>query len=194
MKTPLLFALLAILFLLALWAILPPTNSGDIKKHVENEAILKHELKRLYFENKTLKSRDSLRAIAYQKAQDSVKILAQKAGKIRVVYLDARTATETRLDSTNLYREVMTARELIDAQESHINGLLELNAKADDLLALRLQIIENQDSTILTLKTRFDNMVEMKDKELKQERRKGNKKFFKGAALGGIVVGILVII
>ena len=194
MKTPLLFALLAILFLLALWAILPPTNSGDIKKHVENEAILKHELKRLYFENKTLKSRHSLRAIAYQKSQDSVKILAQKAGKIRVVYRDARTATETRPDSTNLYREVMAGRELIDAQESHINGLLELNAKADSLLGLRLQRIQNQDSTILTLNERFDNMVEMKDKEIKQERKKGNRKFFKGAALGAISVVVLVLI
>lgn len=194
MKTPLIFAITAIIICIVFWFIWPPDREIELRKHVETEAILKHELKRLHFENRKLKSRDSVRSIAYAKVQDSVKILSEKTAKVRIVYRDARAATETRLDSTNLYNEVIAGRELIDAQESHINGLLDLVHKGDELIASKMEIIKNQDIQLVNWEARYNNMVSQKDKEIKRERKRGNKKFIKGVGMGAAIVVLLVLV
>lgn len=172
----------------------PVDRSSELKQHIETEAILKHELKRLHFENKTLKSRDSVRSLAYSKSQDSVKVLSELVKRPKIIYREARERTDSNPDSINLRAEVMAGRILIDAQESHINGLLDLVAKGDSLIASKMEIIKNQEEQLMKWPERYDNMVAQKDKEIKQEKKKGNKKLGKGLIIGailGLVLGIL---
>lgn len=194
MKRPIIFALCAIILLVVLWFMWPQDRSAELKKHVETEAILKHELKRLHFENRKLKSRDSVRSIAYSKVQDSVKELSKLAQKPRIVYKEARESTDQNPDSANLRAEVMAGREIIDAQESHINGLLTLSQKADELITSKMEIIKNQEEQLMKWPERYENMVSQKDKEIKHERKRGNKKFIKGVGLGAAIVVILVLV
>lgn len=188
------FVILLAVVLLIFWIFSPPSNSGNITKAQETEILLKSQIKRQSFEIKTLKSRDSVRSIAYQKLQDSVKKIAEPVEVIKVVYKKAVEATDLRPDSTNLLNEVTVGRKLIAAQSAHINALLTLNLEADKLIASKVAIICSQDTQIKLLTKRFDNMVAQKDEQIKQERKKGNRKFLRGVGLGTAIVAVLVII
>ena len=187
----LIYGVLLILLILLLGQMLPQSSTSVLQ---DNEVLYKTQIKARDLEIKQLKSQDKIVAIRYQRAKDSVKILSEKADEVRVVYREARRATETRLDSTNLYNEVISARLLIDAQESNINGLLTLVSKSDSLLDVRLRTIKVQDVQLIEWEDRFHNMIDIKDEEVKFEKKKGNRKFFKGLIGGGAIVALLVLL
>ena len=177
----LVYGILVIVVILLLGKILPP--SGTTVLH-DNEVMYKNKIKAQDLEIKQLKDKDKLIEIRYQRAKDSVKILSEKSAEVRVVYRDARRATETRLDSTNLHREVLSARLLIDAQEAHINGLLGLVSKSDSLLDVRLSRIKVQDIQLVDWEGRYNNIITLKDAEINAEIKRGRKKFWRGFFLG----------
>jgi hypothetical protein len=184
-----------IIIVLVLFGIFsPPSRSGDVTVYQEREILLKNEIKRKAIEIRTLKSRDSVRSISYQKLQDFVKKMDEPVEVIRVVYKKATRATDLSPDSTNLLNEVRTSRKLIVAQEAHINALLGLNSEADKLISSKVGIIQAQEGSIQALSERFDNMVASKDLEIKKERKRGNRKFLRGIGIGAAIVAVLVII
>ena len=187
----LIYGVLLILLILLLGQMLPQSSSSVLQ---DNEVLYKTQIKARDLEIKQLKSQDKIVAIRYQRAKDSVKILSEKTAEVRVVYREARRATETRLDSTNLYNEVIQSRLLIDAQESNINGLLTLVSKSDSLLDVRLSTIKVQDVQLLEWEDRFHNIIDIKDAEIKAEIKRGRKKFFKGLIGGGAIVALLVLL
>lgn len=193
MKQPLIYAILAILFLGLLWIILPQTNSGDLKEYARKELILKDSLKRLVWENKTLKSRDSVNAVIVEIQRDSVAILKKSSQRKRVVYLQARTATDIRPDSTNLALEVKESRIYIDTLKTEINALDELVVKLDIRIASQKGIIDNQGIQLITWETRFKNLEELRDIQVAKERRRGNGKFLKGLGIGVAIMAILAL-
>lgn len=190
--------LIGIGFLIALLivagSLLPPSRSGDVTEYQEREILLKSQIKRQAMEIRVLKSRDSVREVAYHKLRDSVKTIGNSTEVIKVVYREATRATDLRPDSLNLLNEVRIGRKLITSQEAHINALLALNSEADKLLASKNEIIAAQEIQMVDWEARFNNMVAQKDDEIKQERKRGNKKFFKGVGLGGAIVLVLVIL
>lgn len=184
MKTPLLLALLAVILFIVLWQVWPVDLSGELKERGEKELILTKKLDSL---NEALnfvsKAHENLTA-KYTERGDSVKQLQEKAGKTRIIYREAREATETDSTAENVAAELRAARVLIDDQESHINGLLALNSAADSLLSVRLEIISNQSEQIQVLSERLSNTVEMMNAKVDQEHKKGNRKFWRGFGFG----------
>ena len=187
----LVYGILVIVVILLMGRILPQSSTTVLH---DNEVMYKNKIKVQDLEIKRLKDKDKLIEIRYQRAKDSVKILSEKSAEIRVVYRDARRATETHLDSTNLHREVLSARLLIDAQEAHINGLLGVVSKSDSLLDVRLSIIKVQDIQLVDWEGRYNNIITLKDAEIKAEIKRGRKKFFKGLLGGGAIVALLVLL
>lgn len=183
---------IVIALLLAVSVLFPPSRSGDVTEYQEREILYKHQIQRQAREIKVMKSRDSVREVAYRKMQDSVKTIGKTKEVIKVVYREATRATDLRPDSLNLLNEVNISRKIITSQEAHINALLALNSEADKLLASKNQIIAAQEMQIVDWEARFNNMVAQKDEEIKQERKKGNKKLLKGAVIGGLIVLLIV--
>lgn len=188
----LVYGLLLIVLLVFLGRIMPPSDSGSIKEHEAKEAVLRHEIYKRNLTIKDLKNRDAEKTKIYERHRDSLIALVRKPRNAE--YVKAVEATDANPDSVNLANEVKISRKIIHEQESHINALLDLNLKADSLLNLRKQIIEAQDLQIADWEDRFNNMVAQKDQELKEERKRGRKRFLKGMAVGGLVTLVLVVI
>lgn len=154
-------------------------------EHINNEreSLIKLRV-RLQSENESLR--------------DSVQQAQQKARKTRIVYVEARAATDSLPDSLNLAREVRAARELISDQEGHIKALLELQQSSDSLLHMRLREIRFYEKEVVAWQDRFDNLKAQKDEEIKQirkeERKKGRRAFLKGLGVGAGAVVLLVIL
>lgn len=185
----LVYGLLLIVTLVFLGHFMPPSDSGSIKEHEAREAVLRHEIRKRDLTIKDLKSRDQQKTKIYERHRDSLISLVRKPRNAE--YVKAVEATDAKPDSVNLANEVKISRRIIHEQESHINALLDLNMEADSLLHLRLSIIKVQDAQIADWEERFENMVSQKDAEIKAEKRRGRKKFFKGVAIG-VIVAILV--
>lgn len=185
-------AVLILIGVILLFFLLPPTNTGRITEYQEREILLKNQIQRQGVQIKRLKSRDSVMSVHYRSLQDSTKVIRDTVQVIKIVYKKAVEATDLRPDSTNLLKEVNISRKLITSQEAHINALLALNLEADKLITSKVAIIGTQDTQIELLVKRFDNMVAQKDGEIKQERRRGNKKLLKGAVIGGLIVLLIV--
>jgi hypothetical protein len=181
-----------IVILVFLGRIMPPTNNGSIKEHEAKEAVLRNEIVKRDKVIISMKAKDAENTKAYEKERDSLIALVRKPRNAE--YVKAVEATDANPDSVNLANEVKISRKIIHEQESHINALLDLNLKADSLLNLRKQIIEAQDLQIADWEDRFNNMVAQKDQELKEERKRGRKRFLKGMAVGGLVTLVLVVI
>lgn len=180
-------AVLILIGVILLFFLLPPTNTGRITEYQEREILLKNQIQRQGLQIKTLKSRDSVMSVHYRSVQDSTKVIRDTVQVIKIVYKKAVEATDLRPDSTNLLNEVFLSRKLITSQEAHINALLVLNSEADKLISAKVAIIGTQDMQIETLNKRFDNIITVKDAEIKEEKRRGNKKFIKGAIIGAII-------
>ena len=180
--------------LLVLGIFFPPTNGGNITEEREKVIILQERIKVAEGQIKALKKQGYLDSIGYAKSREMANSASNTVEVIKVVYRDAVQATDLRPDSTNLLNEVQVSRKIIVAQTAHINAMLDLNAKADKLIASQVEIIKGQDNQITLLSEQLDNMVALNKAELKQERRKGNRKFFKGMGLGGAIVLVLVIL
>ena len=180
--------------LLVLGIFFPPTNGGNITKERERVIILQERIKVAEGQIKALKKQGYLDSIGYAKSREMANSASNTVEVIKVVYRDAVQATDLRPDSTNLLNEVQVSRKIIVAQTAHINALLDLNTKADKLIASQVEIIKGQDNQITLLSEQLDNMVALNKAELKQERRKGNRKFFKGMGVGAVIVAVLVIL
>lgn len=183
---------IVIAFLLVVSMLFPPSRSGDVTEYQEREILYKHQIQRQAREIKVMKSRDSVREVAYRKMQDSVKTIGQKVAEVKTVYIEHRTANENAPDSADYKSEALAGRIVIDRQEAHINALLALNSEADKLLASKNHIIAAQEMQIVDWEARFNNMVDQKDGEIKEERKRGNKKLLKGAVIGGLIVLLIV--
>lgn len=170
--------------LLIMWALLPPSNTGDITPYQENEKRYQETFKKKDHEIAVLKGRSGALEKAVAQAERRSDSLASLKSRVRVVYLEAMEATDQNPDSLNLLNEVKLGRELIDRQEDHINGLLRYSATQDSLLAVRLEIIHNQDTLLSQWPERFENLRAQKDEEIRQERKKGNRKFWRGFGFG----------
>lgn len=181
------FVLLLLLALVLFSIIAPPTNTGRITEYKEREILLKNQIQRQGVQIKTLKSRDSVMSVAYMILQDSAKVIRDTVQVIKIVYKKAVEATDLRPDSTNLLNEVFLSRKLITSQEAHINALLTLNSEADKLLAFKNEIIAAQELQMVDWEARFNNIITVKNAEIKQEKKRGNKKFIKGAIIGAII-------
>lgn len=181
------FVLLLLLALVLFSIIAPPTNTGRITEYQEREILLKNQIQRQGLQIKTLKSRDSVMSVAYMSLQDSTKVIRDTVHVIKIVYKKAVEATDLRPDSTNLLNEVRVGRKLITSQEAHINALLTLNSEADKLLASKNEIIAAQELQMVDWEARFDNIITVKDAEIKAEKKRGNKKFIKGAIIGAVI-------
>lgn len=192
MRKPLIFAICALLILTLIIYLWPSDLSVEIKQARSNEALLRSELERSKFELRKLKSSDSVKSKAVDFWRDSVKTLAQTKAKVKIVYRQAREATDLRPDSINLANEVSESRKLIDAQESEINGLHGLVAKLDTLVASKVAIIENQDYQLDTWAARFDNMVDLKNAEIQKQKKA--KRAWRSGAIGSVALLVLVLI
>lgn len=181
------FVLLLLLALVLFSIIAPPTNTGRITEYKEREILLKNQIQRQGVQIKTLKSRDSVMSVAYMSLQDSAKVIRDTVQVIKIVYKKAVEATDLRPDSTNLLNEVFLSRKLITSQEAHINALLTLNSEADKLLASKNEIIAAQELQMVDWEARFNNIITVKNAEIKQEKKRGNKKLIKGAIIGAII-------
>lgn len=180
-------AVLILIGVILLFFLLPPTNTGRITEYQEREILLKNQIQRQGLQIKTLKSRDSVMSVHYRSVQDSTKVIRDTVQVIKIVYKKAVEATDLRPDSTNLLNEVFLSRKLITSQEAHINALLTLNSEADKLLAFKNEIIAAQELQMVDWEARFNNIITVKDAEIKQEKKRGNKKFIKGAIIGAII-------
>jgi uncharacterized protein YhaN len=187
----LVYGLLLIVFLIFLAKIMPPSNTGNVKEHEAKEAVLKHEIHKRDLTIKDLKKRDAQKTEIYEHTRDSLIALVHKPRNVE--YVKAVEATDLRPDSLNLLNEVNISRKIIHEQESYINALLDLNLKSDSLLKLRREIIEAQDLQIADWEDRYNNVLTLKDAEIKAEKKRGVKRFFKGVAVGGLVTLILVL-
>jgi len=181
------FVLLLLLALVLFSIIAPPTNTGRITEYQEREILLKNQIQRQGVQIKRLKSRDSVMSVHYRSLQDSAKVIRDTVQVIKIVYKKAVEATDLRPDSTNLLNEVFLSRKLITSQEAHINALLTLNSEADKLLAFKNEIIAAQELQMVDWEARFNNIITVKNAEIKQEKKRGNKKFIKGAIIGAII-------
>ena len=177
---------LALVVVIIFWMVSPGSNSGNIKEHKAKEALLKSEINRLNSQNKKLKSDDLVKETLYQKRDDSLTKIAEQTQKIKVVYRTVREATDQKPDSINLLNEVRESRKLIDQQDAHINAFIKLKEAGDSLIASKIRIIQNQDSTIQILSNRFVNMVAHKDQQIKKERRQKNR--FKASTAFAVLV------
>lgn len=194
MKTPLSFALLAIILFVVLWVVWPVDRSDELKKAQENEAILLDSIQTIQKARNSLLERVKSDSIKHTLEMDSAIQAAKKTARTGRIYQEARHATETDSTVENVAAELGAARTHIDTQETHINALLELNSAADSLIKSQRELIANQESELMVWPKRLQNLKARHEAELKQERRKGNRKFFKGAALGAIAVLVLVLV
>jgi ABC-type antimicrobial peptide transport system permease subunit len=169
-------------------------HNVTLTEHAKTEAILTHKLETLQKANTALLSDHEKLTSKYTLRGDSVKELGHKAAQTTIIYREARTVTDSDSTAENVASELRSARVLINHQETHINGLLALNNAADSLLEVRLQVIDNQSEQIQTLSNMFATSKAQHEEELKQERKIGNKKFFKGMGIGGAIVAILVLL
>lgn len=186
--------LIVIVVLLVFGLISPPSPSGDVTVYQEREVLYKHQISRLQNEKKVLLSRDSVREIALRQAEERAIKSEQKVKESLPVYVEIRTANEATPDSADYKKEALEGRVVIDAQEEHINALLDVIKKGDDLLKSKLDIIANQEEELMEWPKRFDNMIAQKDEEIKQERKNGNKKFLKGLGIGSAATIALIIL
>ena len=178
-----------ILVILVFLSKIMPPSPGSVT--IENEALLKRAIEQSEKKVKALTKKNEDLTASYERERDSLisstKIIHDKV----IVYRKAVEATDLRPDSLNLALESRESRKIIVAQSEHIDALLALNLKADSLLDLRLEIIQEQDSQIQDWSDRFENMVEQKDDLIKKERKRGHKKFIKGVLIGGVVVFVI---
>ena len=172
---------------------MPESNSGRIKPYQEKEVLYKEQIKVLSKDLQKLKSKDSVLAKMYEMRGDTIKLLAENTGKIKVIYRKAVEATNLTYDSTSLSNEVQISRKLIIAQEAHIQAFTDLQNDADSLIKNQREIIKNQEAQLMVWPERFKNLEAQKDEEVKAERKKGNRKLLKGVAIGG-VLALLVLL
>ena len=188
------FGLLLMAMLIVMGVFLPGSHSGNINEYQEREVLLKHEITRKERLIKSLQDQNNTWSAAYAKQSDSVKKLLSKTPTIKEDYKQATEQTDAKPDIANLANEVKVSRVLIAKQEQDINALLDLNASANKLLDKRLEIIQQQDSLISEQRDRFNNILIVKDQRIKEERKKGNKKFIKGIGVGTAITLVLVLI
>ena len=180
--------------ILLMWFLLPPSQNGNIQTYKDNELRYQETFKKKEHQISVLKGRSETLELTLSKAAKVNDSLSQLKSRIRVVYLEAREATDQNPDSLNLLNEVISGRELIDRQEDHINALLDYSAKQDSLLGVRLEIIQKQDTLLSDWQSRFDNIVAQKDEEIKQVRKRGNIKLGRGLIIGaiaGLLLGVI---
>jgi hypothetical protein len=165
-----------------------------ITQNQEVEIILKKEIAELNKEIQDLKELDSVKDLELVESKKKEKIASKKVAEIDKQYEKAVEATDKLPDSTNLSNEVRESRKKIVAQEGHINALLDVVEKGDERIKSQADIIKSQDIQLINWETRFDNMVEQKDGEIKQEKKRGNKKFFRGMGVGATVATVVIFI
>jgi len=170
--------------LLAAYLFLPPSNTGDITTYQENEKRYQETFKKKDHEIAVLKGRSETLENTLSNLRHDNDSLTRAKSRVRTVYIQAREATDQNPDSLNLANEVKLGRELIGRQEDHINGLLRYSATQDSLLAVRMEIIQNQDTLLNEWPERFENLRKEKDAQIAKERKKGNRKFWKGFGFG----------
>lgn len=192
-KNSLLYALGAIIILTIVWYYLSPSNAGDISQYQQNEAIYKHELSRLAFEVKRLKSKDSVLTDMYSRRGDTLRQMEVKTTKVKIIYREVRAATEANPDSVNLYNEVVASRVLIYQQEEHIKAFTRIQHTADSLLAVRAEIMKGQEAQLALWPERFENQRRGFEAQLRKEHKKGAGKLFKGFLIGAVVMGALAL-
>lgn len=188
------FGLLLMALLIVMGVFLPGSHSGNINEYQEREILFKHEIARKERLIKSLQDQNNTWSAAYAKQSDSVRELLSKTPPIKEDYKQAVEQTYAKPDSANLANEVKVSRVLIANQEQDINALLDLNVSANKLLDKRLEIIQRQDSLIIDQRDRFNNILIVKDQRIKEERKKGNKKFIKGIGVGAAITLVLVLI
>jgi len=167
---------------------------GKINKAHENKGRLKGEITRIQQDNRVLKSKDSVLSKAYEEAKAHTEVQYKNVYHVKEVYMKAVERTDLAPDSLSLLNEVRIGRKLIVDQTGHINALLALSSEADKLIASKNQIIANQESELMVWSERLDNIIAIHEADLKTEKRKGNRKFFKGVGVGAAVIAVLVII
>lgn len=171
---------------------------SEVSQHVAKEAVLASQIDAIEKARRIASERSKFWQAKYTAEVVKVSEAEKKTAKTRIIYVEARAATDSLPDSLNLAREVRAARELISDQEGHIKALLELQQSSDSLLHMRLREIRFYEKEVAAWQDRVDNLKAQKDEEIKQikkeERRKGRNKFFKGLAAGAGAVALLVIL
>lgn len=171
---------------------------SEVSQHVAKEAVLASQIDTIEKARKIASERSKFWESKYTAEVVKVAEAEKKARKTRIVYVEARAATDSLPDSLNLAREVRAARELISDQEGHIKALLELQQSSDSLLHMRLREIRFYEKEVVAWEDRFDNLKSQKDEEIKQirkeERKKGRRAFLKGLGVGAGAVVLLVIL
>ena len=190
----LVYSLLFIVAAFVIGSLIPASNSGDITPYQEKEVLYKEQIKVLSKDLTKLKSKDSVLSKMYKMRGDTIKLLAENTDKIKVVHREAVERTDLTPDSISLYNEVQISRKLIVAQEAHIQAFTDLQNDADSLIKNQREIIANQEAQLMVWPERYANLEAQKDEGIKQERKKGNRKLFKGMAIGGAVVALLVLL
>lgn len=184
MSKPLLFFIIALIALIG-FLFLKPSNNPHKREQILTDSIRGLKSRITALEKTNLILEDSVK-----KSRDTVIVAAKEVTKAKLPYNEARKETDLKPDSANQHKELMAARELIEAQDGHIVALTDLTNKLDAVIANQKQIIATQAEAI----GKLDSLVEVKDDQVKEERKRGNRKFFKGAALGALVTVVLVLI
>jgi len=188
------YIITALLIILLISLIFNYQQKGDNSNLHQNKGRLKGEITRIQQDNRVLKSKDSVLSKAYEEAKAHTEVQYKNVYHVKEVYMKAVERTDLAPDSLSLLNEVRIGRKLIVDQTGHINALLALSSEADKLIASKNQIIANQESELMVWPERLDNIIAIHEADLKTEKRKGNRKFFKGVGVGAAVIAVLVII